>query len=90
MPALAGAHRPAQLVLWLALFRIAPSAVVSRAGVPVQHQGLVAGLGKQGLQDAVPFLIVITLFILGRSIPMRGEDTRSNLPPVILPRTDPS
>ena len=34
----------------------------------------------------MPFLvIVITLFILGRSIPMRGEDTRSSLPPVILP-----
>ena len=45
---------------------------------------------KQGLTDAVPFLvIVITLFVLGRSIPMRGEDTSSGLPPVILPRNRP-
>ena len=46
--------------------------------------------GKQGLTDAVPFLvIVVTLFVLGSSIPMRGEDTRSSLPPVILPRNRP-
>ena len=45
---------------------------------------------KQGLPDAVPFVvIVITLFVLGQSIPMRGEDTRSSLPPVILPRNRP-
>ena len=45
---------------------------------------------KQGLQDALPFIVItITLFVLGRSIPMRGEDTRSSLPPVILPRNRP-
>ncbi len=45
---------------------------------------------KQGLQDAFPFVvIVVTLFVLGRSIPMRGDDTRSSLPPVILPRNRP-
>ena len=46
---------------------------------------------KQGLQDAFPFVvIVITLYVLGRSIPMRGDDTRSSLPPVILPRNRPA
>ncbi|MDQ1423279.1 MAG: hypothetical protein QOD72_777, partial [Acidimicrobiaceae bacterium] len=45
---------------------------------------------KQGLTDAVPFVvIVITLYLLGRSIPMRGEDIRSGLPPVILPKNRP-
>ncbi len=45
---------------------------------------------KQGLSDAIPFVvIVVTLFVVGRSIPMRGDDTRSSLPPVILPRNRP-
>ncbi|MCU1502240.1 MAG: Polyamine-transporting ATPase [Ilumatobacteraceae bacterium] len=45
---------------------------------------------KQGLNDAIPFIvIVITLYLLGRSIPMRGDDTRSSLPPVILPKNRP-
>ena len=46
---------------------------------------------KQGLLDAVPFIvIVIALFVVGRSIPMRGEDTNSGLPPVILPKNKPT
>lgn len=45
---------------------------------------------KEGLTDAVPFVvIVITLFVSGRSIPMRGEDTRSKLPAVVLPKNRP-
>jgi len=45
---------------------------------------------KQGITDAVPFIvIVVTLFVLGKSIPMRGDDTRSSLPPVILPKNRP-
>ncbi|WP_432825556.1 ABC transporter permease subunit [Dactylosporangium sp. CA-092794] len=45
---------------------------------------------KQGITDAVPFVvIVVALFLLGRSIPTRGDDTRSALPPVILPRNRP-
>jgi len=45
---------------------------------------------KEGLTDAVPFIvIVITLFVLGRSIPMRGEEVTSSLPAVILPRNRP-
>jgi ABC-type branched-subunit amino acid transport system ATPase component/branched-subunit amino acid ABC-type transport system permease component len=46
--------------------------------------------GVEGLTDAVPFIIiVITLFMAGRSIPMRGDDNVSRLPPVILPRNRP-
>jgi ABC-type branched-subunit amino acid transport system ATPase component/branched-subunit amino acid ABC-type transport system permease component len=46
---------------------------------------------KEGLTDAVPFVvIVITLFVSGRSIPLRGEDTRSRMPLVILPRNRPA
>ena len=46
---------------------------------------------KEGLTDAVPFVvIVITLFVSGRSIPVRGEDIRSRMPPVILPRNRPA
>ena len=45
---------------------------------------------KEGLTDAVPFVvIVITLFVSGRSIPLRGDDIRSRMPPVILPRNRP-
>ena len=45
---------------------------------------------QEGLTDAVPFVvIVITLFVSGRSIPMRGEDTRSRMPPVVLPKNRP-
>lgn len=46
---------------------------------------------KAGLNDAVPLLvIVVVLFVLGRSIPTRGEDIRSGLPPVLLPRNRPA
>ena len=45
---------------------------------------------KEGLTDAVPFVvIVVTLFVSGRSIPVRGEDIRSRMPPVILPQNRP-
>ncbi|MFV0309085.1 MAG: ABC transporter permease subunit [Desertimonas sp.] len=45
---------------------------------------------KQGLLDAVPFIvIVIALFLLGSSIPMRGDDTSSGLPAVTLPKNKP-
>lgn len=48
------------------------------------------GWAKQGLSDAIPFIaIVITLFAVGKSMPMRGDDTRTSLPPVILPRNRP-
>jgi ABC-type branched-subunit amino acid transport system ATPase component/branched-subunit amino acid ABC-type transport system permease component len=45
---------------------------------------------KQGLKNAVPFLvIVVTLFVLGRGIPTRGDDVRSTLPAVLIPRNRP-
>ena len=45
---------------------------------------------KEGLTDAVPFVvIVVTLFVAGRSIPLRGEDIRSRMPPFIIPRNRP-
>ena len=45
---------------------------------------------KQGLLDAVPFLvIVVALFAVGRSIPTRGDETSAGLPPVILPQNKP-
>ncbi len=46
---------------------------------------------KYGLQDAVPFLVIVaTLFVAGRSIPVRGEEIRSRLPPVFVPRNRPA
>ncbi len=48
------------------------------------------GWAKQGLGDAVPFLfIVATLFLVGRSIPTRGEEAAARLPPVTLPTNRP-
>lgn len=45
---------------------------------------------KQGLTNVVPFVvIVVTLFVLGRAIPTRGDDVRSPLPAVMLPRNRP-
>ncbi len=45
---------------------------------------------KQGLTNVVPFVvIVVTLFALGRAIPTRGDDVRSPLPAVMLPRNRP-
>ncbi|GAA1865868.1 branched-chain amino acid ABC transporter permease/ATP-binding protein [Pseudonocardia ailaonensis] len=45
---------------------------------------------KQGLTNVVPFLvIVVALFVLGRAIPSRGDDVRSSLPAVIIPKNRP-
>ena len=45
---------------------------------------------KQGLTNVVPFLvIVVALFVLGRAIPSRGDDVRSSLPAVLIPRNRP-
>ena len=91
VPALAGALIARLSSLWLALVgSLAVGVVQSELVFLSSTKDWWPDWAKQGLQDAVPFLvIVITLFILGRSIPMRGEDTRSNLPPVILPRNRP-
>ncbi len=46
--------------------------------------------GKTGLSDAVPFIIVIiVLFVLGRSLPTRGATETQPLPEVIKPRNSP-
>jgi ABC-type branched-subunit amino acid transport system ATPase component/branched-subunit amino acid ABC-type transport system permease component len=46
--------------------------------------------GKSGLSDAVPFIIVIVvLFVLGRSLPTRGATETQPLPEVIKPRNRP-
>lgn len=46
---------------------------------------------KQGLTNVVPFVvIVVTLFVLGRAIPTRGDDVRTPLPVVRLPENKPS
>ncbi len=91
VPALAGALIARLSSLWLALVgSLALGVVQSELTFLSSTKDWWPEWGKQGLQDAVPFLvIVIALFILGRSIPMRGEDIRSSLPPVILPRNRP-
>ena len=91
VPALAAALIARLESLWIAL--------IAALGLGVLQSELVflsstkdwwPNWAKEGLTDAVPFVvIVITLFISGRSIPERGEDTRSRLPPVILPRNRP-
>lgn len=45
---------------------------------------------RQGISTAIPFIvIVIALYAVGRSIPSRGDEATSPLPPVILPRNRP-
>ncbi len=45
---------------------------------------------KHGLQNSVPFLVIVTtVFVAGRAIPVRGEDVRSRLAPVFVPRNRP-
>lgn len=45
---------------------------------------------KQGLTNVVPLIvIVVALFALGRAIPTRGDDVRTSLPAVIIPRNRP-
>ena len=45
---------------------------------------------KVGLTDAVPFIvIVVSLFVVGQSIPLRGSVTEGALPPVFLPKNRP-
>jgi ABC-type branched-subunit amino acid transport system ATPase component/ABC-type branched-subunit amino acid transport system permease subunit len=91
VPALAAALIARMESLWIAL--------IASLGLGVLQSELVflsstkdwwPNWAKEGLTDAVPFVvIVITLFISGRSIPERGEDIRSRLPKVILPRNRP-
>ena len=91
VPALAVALIARLESLWIALVAaFGPRRAAVRAGVPVEHQGLVAGVGQGGTdrRRAVRRHRHHPLR-LGRSIPVRGEDIRSRLPPVILPRNRP-
>ena len=91
VPALAGALLARLSSLWIALVgSLALGVVQSELQFMSSTKAWWPEWAKQGLQDALPFLVIVgTLFVLGRSIPMRGEDTRSSLPPVILPRNRP-
>ncbi|MEO5723377.1 MAG: ATP-binding cassette domain-containing protein [Ilumatobacteraceae bacterium] len=45
---------------------------------------------RQGISTAIPFIvIVIALYTVGSSIPSRGDEATSPLPPVVLPRNRP-
>lgn len=47
-------------------------------------------IAKVGLNDAVPFfVIVLTLFVFGKAIPLRGSVVERALPPVFLPKNRP-
>jgi ABC-type branched-subunit amino acid transport system ATPase component/branched-subunit amino acid ABC-type transport system permease component len=91
VPALAAALIARLSSLWLALLgALALGVVQSELQFLSSTKSWWPEWGKQGLLDAVPFIvIVVTLFLLGRSIPMRGEDIRSSLPPVLIPRNRP-
>jgi ABC-type branched-subunit amino acid transport system ATPase component/branched-subunit amino acid ABC-type transport system permease component len=91
VPALAAALIAQLRSLWLALFgALALGVLQAQLQFHSSTKAWWPNWAKQGLLDAVPFIvIVIALFVVGRSIPMRGEDTNSGLPPVILPKNKP-
>lgn len=91
VPALAAALIAQLRSLWLALFgALALGVLQAQLQFHSSTKSWWPSWAKQGLLDAVPFIvIVVALFIAGRSIPMRGEDTNSGLPPVTLPRNRP-
>ena len=42
--------------------------------------------GRQGINDAVPFIVVVSvLFLLGKALPERGASRSDPLPPVVIP-----
>lgn len=91
VPALAGALVARLSSLWIGLFAaLILGAVQSVLTFLSQTKDWWPDWAQQGLTDAVPFIvIVIALFILGKSIPMRGDDTTSRLPPVFMPKNRP-
>lgn len=92
VPALAAALIAQLRSLWLALFGALGLGVLqAQLQFHSSTKSWWPTWAKQGLLDAVPFIvIVVALFIAGRSIPMRGEDTNSGLPPVTLPKNKPT
>jgi ABC-type branched-subunit amino acid transport system ATPase component/ABC-type branched-subunit amino acid transport system permease subunit len=91
VPALAGALLGRLSSLWLGLIgALALGVVNSELQFMSQTKAWWPSWAKQGLTDAVPFLVVVVaLFLLGRSIPARGDENRLALPPVLLPRNRP-
>jgi ABC-type branched-subunit amino acid transport system ATPase component/branched-subunit amino acid ABC-type transport system permease component len=91
VPALAGALIARLRSLWVALIgSLVLGVVESELQFLSQAKTWWPSWGQEGLTDAVPFVvIVIALFLLGRAIPTRGDDVRSGLPPVIMPKNRP-
>lgn len=91
VPALAAALIAQLRSLWLAMFgAMALGVLQAQMQFHSSTKKWWPSWGKQGLLDAVPFIvIVIALFAVGRSIPMRGEDTNSGLPAVAIPKNKP-
>ncbi|MDQ1424377.1 MAG: hypothetical protein QOD72_1875, partial [Acidimicrobiaceae bacterium] len=91
VPALAAALIARLESLWIALIgSLALGVLQSELIFLSSTKGWWPNWAKEGLTDAVPFVvIVITLFISGHSIPVRGENVRSRLPQVMLPRNRP-
>ena len=92
VPALAAALIARLRSLWAALVgALALGAVQSELQFLSSTKSWWPEWAKQGLLDAVPFLVIVAaLFLLGRSIPSRGDETSAGLPPVILPRNKPT
>ncbi|WP_236792227.1 branched-chain amino acid ABC transporter permease/ATP-binding protein [Amycolatopsis sp. GM8] len=92
VPALAGALIARMSSLWVALAgSLALGIVTAELQFLSQTKSWWPEWAKQGVVETVPFIvIVIALFLLGRAIPTRGDDVRSGLPPVILPKNRPA
>lgn len=91
VPALAAALIARLRSLWLGLVgALALGVVQAELQFLSQTKEWWPDWAKQGISDAVPFVvIVVALFVLGRSIPTRGDEVQSALPPVILPKNRP-
>jgi ABC-type branched-subunit amino acid transport system ATPase component/branched-subunit amino acid ABC-type transport system permease component len=91
VPALAAALIGRMSSLWAALAGgLAMGVLVAELQFLSQTKTWWPEWAKQGLTDAVPFVvIVVVLFVVGRSIPMRGDDEQLKLPAVRLPRNRP-
>ena len=91
VPALAAALIGRMSSLWAALVgALGMGVLVAEIQFLSQTKTWWPDWAKQGLTDAVPFIvIVIVLFVVGRSIPMRGDDEQLKLPAVRLPKNRP-
>ncbi|MDP9094590.1 MAG: ATP-binding cassette domain-containing protein, partial [Actinomycetota bacterium] len=92
VPALAGALIARLSSVWVGVIgALALGVLNSESQFMSQTKAWWPSWAKQGLTDAMPFVVVVVvLFFLGRSIPQRGDDNRSSLPPVLLPKNRPA